>query len=114
MQPRALVRAVLAPHDAEDAEFGIARLAAEDRDDLVVFLRRELVLSDEIRRDGRRAHARTAAAIIDWNTTSPSHEPISGSVASSGCGIIPITFRSRFRMPAISRSEPFGFCTYRK
>ena len=37
MQARALVGAVLAPHHAEDAEFGVARLAAQDVDDLVVF-----------------------------------------------------------------------------
>ena len=36
-------------------------------------------------------HARTAsAATIDWKMTRPSVEPISGSVARSGCGIMPM------------------------
>ena len=53
------------------------------------------------------ATARPARS-MDWNTARPSEEPISGSVARSGCGIIPITLRSRFSTPAISRSEPLG------
>ncbi len=43
MNARALVGAVLAPHHAEDAELGVAGLAAEQRDDLVVFRPGELV-----------------------------------------------------------------------
>ena len=34
--------------------------------------------------------------------------PSADREARSGCGIMPITLRSRFRMPAISRSEPLG------
>ena len=49
-----------------------------------------------------------SAADIDWKTTRPSVEPISGSVARSGCGIMPITLRSRLRMPAMSRSGAVG------
>jgi hypothetical protein len=37
MDARALVGAVLAPHHAENAEFGVAGLAAEQVDDLLVF-----------------------------------------------------------------------------
>ena len=48
VQARALVGAVLAPHHAEDAEFGVGGLAAEERDDLLVLRRRELVLRDEL------------------------------------------------------------------
>ena len=38
--------------------------------------------------------------------TSPSVDPISGSAARSGCGIMPSTLRSRFRMPAMLRMDP--------
>ena len=107
MQARALVGAVLAPHHAEDAELGVAGLAAQDRDDLFVFGVRELMQRDQIRRDC--AHECTAAAAtMDWKITIPSVDPCSGSVASSGCGIKPSTLRSRLRMPAMSRSEPLG------
>ena len=36
------------------------------------------------------------------------------SEARSGCGIMPITLRSRLRTPAMLRREPFGLSTYRK
>ena len=60
------------------------RFAAKDADDLLVFARRQLMLGDDFRRDRGLAHARTAACSIDFNTTSPSEEPISASVARSG------------------------------
>src|ERR1017187_9059851 len=116
MEARALVRAVLAPHHAEDSQLGVSRLAAEDLDDFLILARRELVLGDQVVCDGDGAHGRTsatgravcAAASMDSKTPRPSEEPISGSEARSGCGIMPITLRSRLRMPAISRSEPLG------
>ena len=37
MHAGALVGAVLTPHDGEDAQFGVAGLAAEERDDFLVF-----------------------------------------------------------------------------
>ena len=46
--------------------------------------------------------------IIDWKMVSPSLDPIRSSAARSGCGISPMTLRSRFSTPAISRMEPFG------
>src|ERR1035437_8320412 len=111
MDARALVGAVLAPHDGEDAELGVGGLAAEDLDHLLILTGRELMLGDDFGGEGG-AHAVTAARGIacsmDWNTIRPSVEPIRGSVARSGWGIMPITLRSRLRMPAILRSEPLA------
>src|SRR5215472_11865207 len=114
MNARALVRTVLAPHHAENPELRIRRLAAQNIHDLLVFRKSELVLGDDLGRKRRRTHAGTAALNIEWNTTNPSVDPISGSVARSGWGIIPITFRSRFKTPAMSRIDPFALSTYRK
>ena len=47
MNTRALVAAVLAPHDAEDSEFGQRRLAFEDIDDLPVLAFRQVVLRQD-------------------------------------------------------------------
>src|SRR5262249_32884045 len=46
-----LVRAVLAPHHAEDAELGVARLATERTQDDGVLVGADLVLRDERRLD---------------------------------------------------------------
>src|ERR1700730_5449444 len=108
MNARAFVGAMLAPHDAEDAQLGIAGFPAQNRDDFPILGVGELVLRDEVGRDGRRRHARTATESSDWKTTKPSLDPMSDSAARSGCGMIPMTFRSRLRMAAMSRSEPFG------
>ena len=51
-----LVGAVFAPHHAEDAEFGITGLAAEQSDDLLVLRGGELVLFDQL---GRNFHEST-------------------------------------------------------
>src|SRR5258708_22530344 len=54
MNPRRLVGAVLAPHHAEDAEFGDRWLAAaEELLDFLILIRREAVLSEGLRRNGR-------------------------------------------------------------
>jgi hypothetical protein len=54
MYARRFIRAVLAPHHAEDAEFGECRLAlAEKLLDLLVFFGREAVLPESLRRKGR-------------------------------------------------------------
>jgi len=53
--PRAFVGAVLAPHHADDAELGEIRIAADLRDDSVVFLLRQSVLFDDVGGDGRHA-----------------------------------------------------------
>src|SRR3954452_2153705 len=112
MQARALVGAVLAPHHAEDAELGIGGLPVKNGYDFLVLRFGELMLRNQGRSDCQRAHnlpARLAA--IERRMTSPSLDPISGSVARSGCGIRPITLRSRLSTPAMSSSEPLGLST---
>src|SRR5262249_44002822 len=100
--------AVLAPHHAEDAEFGVTGLASEDADDLGVFFSGELVLGDQVGGDGHAGTAGACAISSEWNTIRPSLGPIRGSVARSGCGIIPITLRSRLSTPAMLRREPLA------
>jgi len=107
---RTLVRAVFAPHDAENAQLGIARLAAQQADDLVELGGGELVLDDQLRCNFH-LESTGMELRIDSKMPMPSVEPISGSQARSGCGIMPITLRSRFRMPAMDRADPFGFST---
>jgi len=46
---------------------------------------------------------------IDRKITNPSSDPSRASLARSGCGINPITLRSRLQIPAMLASEPFGF-----
>ncbi len=53
MDFRGFVRAVLVPHRRENAELGEARLAADQLDDALVFVRLEAVLGDQLGRDGR-------------------------------------------------------------
>ncbi len=57
MNTRAFVRAMLAPHHAEDAEFGIGRLAPEQRDDLFVLRLGELVSFDGLRSNDLWRHS---------------------------------------------------------
>src|SRR5437899_1042468 len=114
MQARAFVGAVLAPHHAEDAELGVSRLASQQRHDFLVFVPGQLVLGDQLRSDRGGAHTLAASApTIERRMTSPSVEPISGSVARSGCGIRPSTLRSRLSTPAMSSSDPLGLSRYR-
>src|SRR5262249_39072478 len=108
MDARAFVGAVLAPHHAEDAQLGITGLAAQDLADRRVFGFGELVLGNEVWGDG---HAATATRRSEWKTTRPSVECMSGSVARSGWGIMPITLRCSLSTPAIARIEPFAFST---
>ena len=49
MDARGFVGAVLAPHHAEDAEFGEVRIAAEDFLDARVFVGGEAVLGGDLR-----------------------------------------------------------------
>src|SRR5438046_8479273 len=69
MQARTLVRAMLAPHYAEDAQLRVRRLASEDRHDLVILGRDQLVLSDDVGGDGAHLEATARAETSDWNTT---------------------------------------------
>ena len=95
MQARALVGAVFAPHHAEDAQFGVARLTAQDLNDLVVLRLGQLMGGDQLGRESR--HACASAETMERNISRPSVEPMSGSEARSGCGIMPITLRCRIQ-----------------
>jgi len=56
---RVFVAAMLAPHDGENAQLGIARLAAaEDEFGVGVFFRREVVFRDEFGGDGGFGHGK--------------------------------------------------------
>ena len=69
MDARALVAAVLAPHDAENAEFRQLGLAFEDADDLLVFGFGESVL-------------RKSSSVIVISRRTPVHSP---SIRKSAC-----------------------------
>ncbi len=131
----ALVRAVLAPHDRVHRELGLGGAAAEHGADAVVLVRLEpevgpgLDLVRGLRGAGDRVdvggrerlldrgvglqpglesgHTSTLSTLV--KKPSPSlPEPVSGSTACSGCGMIPTTLPAAFAIPAMSRSEPFG------
>src|SRR6185295_1120884 len=108
---RAFVAAVLAPHHAEDADFGKVRLALEDLDDLVVFAFRESVLAEDFVRDLRHRLLPTNAFTIDSKMSFPSALPRIASLDRSGCGIIPSTFRCSLTMPAMLLSDPLGLAS---
>src|SRR4029078_7335880 len=48
---------------------------------------------------------------MDIKTNRPSAFPNSSSAERSGCGIMPSTFPSALRMPAILSREPFGLAS---
>ena len=114
MNARALVGAMLAPHHAENAEFGLGGFAAQQAHDLVVFRFGELVCAITSgvivlmmwRRKGAHVGKRTQRPVS--KIVRPSVAPIRGSAARSGCGIMPITLRPSLRIPAMFRCEPFG------
>ena len=121
---RALVRAVLAPHDAEHRELEVVRVAAAeavaDRVELVVghaeaaMERLHRALGHGHRAGRLRPRrppapaARAALSTSERMIPSPSSEPRIASAARSGCGISPATLPAAFMTPAIARSEPFG------
>ena len=47
----------------------------------------------------------------DSNILKPSVQPKAGSLARSGCGIIPSTLRPGLQIPAILSSDPLGFAS---
>ena len=51
VEARTLIGAVLAPHHGEDAEFGVGRFAAENRDNPAVLFRRELMRRNNVGSD---------------------------------------------------------------
>ncbi len=82
MDARALVGAVLAPHHAEDAEFGVGRFAAEQGDDFLVLRGRELMLLDQLRCDGHLVSAGTAESMRfeDAEPVDRTHQRIAGAL----------------------------------
>src|SRR5262245_14174136 len=61
------VGAMLAPHDGEDSQFSIIGVAAEDAFDFVVFLRRKIVLSDQLRRNCWFGHLKCKCKSVSKN-----------------------------------------------
>ena len=137
-RPRALVAAVLAPHDAEHRELEVVGRAAELDPD-----RRELLVGDargpggaarpapscavagasrpgaigstvtgRPRRPGPAAEARSAAdSTSERRIGRPSAEPRIPSAARSGWGIRPATLPPGASTPAIAWSDPLGFAS---
>ena len=60
------------------------------------------------KRKGNQASAKLLAALS--NSARPSVLPCSGSIARSGCGIMPRTLPASLSTPAISRREPLQVC----
>ena len=110
VQARGLVGAVLVPHRRDDAELGQRRLAADEVDEALVFVRLEAVLLHELGGDvdvgsASLSHIRPAAgqrnapqAAFSRDATRlskrprPSVPPTRSSIRFSGCGIMPSTF----------------------
>ena len=99
-----LVGAVLRPHQREDRELDLVRLALHVLDDELVLAVGETELAV-----ARRGHGHASAGTTDSNSFNPSSEPVSGSTACSGCGISPTTLPAALETPAMSRSDPLGF-----
>src|SRR6185369_3895756 len=118
MHARALVAAVLGPHDREHAELLERRHAAEMAENVAVLVGRKAMLDGQRlvhlahRRRCRHACLRSfvlvSHACTDRNSTTASSEPRSGSTACSGCGIRPTTLPASLETPAMSQSEPLG------
>src|SRR5262249_33676250 len=64
MHPRALIRAVLAPHHAEGARRGEGGVAAQEANEGVVLLGRELMLRDDLSADG--GHVGATKMAVGW------------------------------------------------
>src|SRR5690606_31776580 len=75
---RVLVAAVLGPQRAEDAQLRVRGLAAQDLEDPAVLLRRDAVLRDQLRGDGRVARPRRGC---DRRLLPLAHGRPAGSVA---------------------------------
>ena len=101
-----LVRAVLTPHEREHHQLGVGGRAAHQTDHaLVLGLEQPEFLEEWLAGvSHRRAHASSAA-----KSARPSTDPSSGSQASSGCGMSPITLPARLLIPAILSTLPLGF-----
>src|SRR5262245_11840051 len=114
MDARALVAAVLRPHDREDSELGQVRFTAEESRDPVELFASEPVALEDLRVDHagcwtKPSGKRSPATINEVKITRPSRPPRSASQARSGCGIMPTTLRVSLQSPAIAPTDPFGF-----
>src|SRR4029078_10078148 len=110
MNARALVAAVLRPHDREDAELGLGRLSLQRANDALVFLRGDRAHAPRLAgaRSGwapETAPSRVSAASTDSNMTRPSALPSDASHARSGCRIRPTTLRASPALPGIAVTE---------
>src|SRR5689334_17922117 len=100
---------MLAPHDRENTQFDKIWISTKQLPDARIFVPRQAVRANDLRRDRRvPAHQDSASSRL-WNMARPEVEPSSGSQARSGCGIRPRILRFSLRMPAILRAEPLGF-----
>src|SRR2546425_3079357 len=108
---RALVRAVLGPHDGEHAELLEGGGAPEQRYDLRPLLAREAVLVRDLGGDrpahpgadsaGAASEPRATQAWTERKRRRPSTLPVSRSTACSGCVISPTTLRAALHTPAM-------------
>src|SRR6185503_19479096 len=120
---RALVRAVLRPHDTEDRHLLERGCPPEALYDALVLLGREALPDGRVDRDGGTGHgpgttvgsrrgarlSRPTHACMERKSFKPSSPPSRRSAACSGCGIMPTTLRPALHTPAMLLSEPFGF-----
>src|SRR5579862_9441829 len=98
---------MLAPHHREDAELGEVGRAAHDLDGARELLGGKPEFGGELRPD--LALGQASASTSPAKKGTPSSEPWSGCVASSGWGIRPKTVFVSLKMPAIARAEPLAF-----
>ena len=101
-----LIRAVLTPHEREHHQLGVGGRAAHQADHALIFSleQPELLVQRLARLSHGHTHASSAA-----KSARPSTDPSSGSQASSGCGMSPITLPARLLIPAILSTLPLGF-----
>ncbi len=94
-----LVRAVLVPHGRKDAELGEARLAADQVEDALVFVRLQPVRGDQLGRNGKRV--------------GDGHAELLRRVPSQhGARSVP-TFGSRLKPPPRSSRRPMPSASHR-
>src|SRR5215467_15074049 len=102
---------MLRPHHREDAELGEVGRAAHDLHRARIFLGAKPEFDGEFRADfglGLWALGQASASQSPAKNGTPSSEPCSGWVASSGCGISPSTVLVSLKMPAMLRAEPLA------
>ena len=103
-----LVGAVLRPHQREDRELDLVRLALHVLDDELV-----LVVGEPELAVAGGGHGHASAGTTDSNSFNPSTEPVSGSTACSGCGISPTTLPAALRHARDVAQRAVGVLTRR-